>query len=219
MMWLPCRFRPLPHWPRAETSPRTSSARFRAGFDATLHELAWEADQLDAPEIVVQAGFTEADIRVDGMPRATAKRPSHPGVIVAFESMHGPLQYGTDVYDTWRANLRAIVLGLAALRAVDRHGITRTGEQYRGFRALGAGDPTPLGAGPGMTVDQAAQRLADAYPNEMGADPIAWQVHGSQSWPKAWRVIARTHHPDHGGDPDTFTELLAAKAVLEEHHR
>ena len=32
-------------------------------------------------------------------------------------------------------NLRSIALGLKALRAVDRYGVSRRGEQYAGFRA------------------------------------------------------------------------------------
>jgi hypothetical protein len=45
---------------------------------------------------------------------------------------------------SWRDNLRAIVLGLRALRAVSRYGITEgIGEQYAGFAQLTAGGPDP----------------------------------------------------------------------------
>jgi len=37
--------------------------------------------------------------------------------------------------EDWRHNVRSIALGLEALRAVDRYGISRRGEQYAGFRA------------------------------------------------------------------------------------
>ena len=59
--------------------------------------------------------------------------------MVAFESKHGPLKYATDVFDHWHANLRAIALGLEALRKVERYGITQRGEQYTGFRTWNSG--------------------------------------------------------------------------------
>lgn len=38
----------------------------------------------------------------------------------------------------WQINLRAIALGLEALRKLDRYGITSRGEQYTGWRAIEA---------------------------------------------------------------------------------
>ena len=69
--------------------------------------------------------------------------PKGPAVIIAFESKHGPLKYATDVFDHWHANLRAIALGLEALRKVERYGITQRGEQYTGFRTWNSGIEMP----------------------------------------------------------------------------
>lgn len=81
---------------------------------------------------------SETMIRRDGWPqeRATIE---HPGVALSFDSRHGALRYETAEFHTWKANLRAIALGLEALRKVDRYGIARSGQQYRGWRALAAG--------------------------------------------------------------------------------
>jgi hypothetical protein len=49
------------------------------------------------------------------------------------------LVYATDVCANWEHNVRSIALGLEALRAVDRYGITRRGEQYAGFMQLTSG--------------------------------------------------------------------------------
>lgn len=50
------------------------------------------------------------------------------------------LVYATDTCVLWQHNVRSIALGLEALRAVDRYGITKRGEQYAGFTgALPAG--------------------------------------------------------------------------------
>lgn len=45
------------------------------------------------------------------------------------------LVYATDTCGFWQHNVRSIGLGLEALRAVDRYGISKRGQQYAGFRA------------------------------------------------------------------------------------
>lgn len=111
---------------------------FRAGHARTLDLLSSELEKLKATDVVFELAMREQDIRVDGMPRANARAPEHPGVIVSFDSKHGPLRYATDTFTTWSANLRGIALGLEALRQVERYGITRRGEQYVGWRAIAA---------------------------------------------------------------------------------
>ena len=73
-----------------------------------------------------------------------ALRKAHPDAggnhedFVAIQAALDPakrLVYATDCCDFWQHNLRSIALGLEALRAVDRYGISRRGEQYAGFRA------------------------------------------------------------------------------------
>lgn len=50
--------------------------------------------------------------------------------------------YATDVCARWQDNVRSIALGLQALRAVGRFGITPSGQQYAGFRgSLTSGSP------------------------------------------------------------------------------
>lgn len=116
------------------------------------------------PDPVIEVDVPERAIRIDGGLYANAKAET-PAVVVAFESRHGPLIYRCDRYvpgwgskmEAWQHNVRAIALTLEALRAVDRYGATRTGEQYRGFRALPAG--TGL-ASTSMTTDDALKVIA-----------------------------------------------------------
>jgi hypothetical protein len=132
------------------------------------------------------------------MLRSNAK-VGFPGVRVAFESKHGPLTYATDKYDQvyysdtpgWQANIRAIALGLEALRAVDRHGITRRGEQYTGWKALPAGDGTPT------TLEQ-ARELVNAFGGLTAA--------------------IKATHPDRGGDPELFRRVMAARQLINDHN-
>lgn len=83
-------------------------------------------------------------IRLAGGDPAAARKRHHPDAggehadFVAIQAATDPtkrLVYATDVCDFWQHNVRSIALGLEALRAVDRYGISRRGEQYAGFRA------------------------------------------------------------------------------------
>lgn len=178
------RFRPIPLWPQqTPADARRSRWTFKAGWSNTLSLLDRELRHLGAENITIGCGLREQDIRIDGWPRSGAREPAHPGVEVSFDSPHGRLVYATDVCERWEHNLRAIGLGLEALRAVDRHGVTRRGEQYAGFKALPAG-----------TMDGDPDR---------GLQLI--RRHGS--------VVAALHaaHPDHGGADRDFRDVQAAR--------
>jgi hypothetical protein len=212
------RFRPIQAWPGALTVGRTQ-APFRATFSDTLKLLEAELGMIGAHDVVSELALAEGDIRIDGWPRATAK-PSHPGVILSFDSNYGDLRYFTDLFgDTqawrkrsdggagysdvpgWHMNLRAIALGLEALRKVDRYGISRRGEQYTGWRALTQGSETPL------TVDGALLFLA----SNSGLAPLDVKTDPG----RAYRVAARRLHPDAGGTEAAFARLQKAKALLD----
>ena len=199
------RFRPLT-WVGASTPPdrRRGRATFRANYQDPLARLTYELVSLGASEAIIEADFRESDIRQDGLPRANAKAGAHPGVRLAFEGAHGPLIYQTDVHESWQHNLRAIALGLEALRAVDRYGISGHGEQYTGWRAISA----PAAQ---LTPREAAlQRLADlaSWPSKLDhADAAGLEP--------AYRAAARRCHPDTGGTKELFQELGRVMAILQ----
>ena len=129
--------RPLHHWP----GPRTAipgPSPFSAPLAATLRELDRELRAVHARNAELQVAIRPGDFRIDGRPKLRAVA-EHPGVVLALDSRHGPLSYPCDTYHRWQDNLRAIVLSMEALRRVDRYGVTKRGEQYRGFAALPAG--------------------------------------------------------------------------------
>lgn len=191
--------RPLAAWLDGETNPRHPSSRFRASWSDTLHLLGDEAERLDADLVVLQLAVTEGDLRRDGMLRANAK-VTHPGVVVSLDSRYGPLRYATDTYDRWQANVRAVALAMQALRAVDRWGVTKRGEQYAGWRAIEASAPAGFGS-----VDEALRWMREQ------AGPLA---DGSQ--PRIlYRILARRMHPDAGGDPADWARLDAARRLVD----
>lgn len=173
-------FRPIIAWPYSETRERRGPQTFKAGWQSTLELLDRELRLLRATEVVLGVGMREQDIRMDGWPRSNARAPSHPGVEISFNSPHGRLVYATDSCVYWQHNVRSIGLGLEALRAVDRFGITRRGEQYAGWKQLASGESPKPSASRG-------ERLV--------------REHGGVA--KALKAT----HPDHGGDPADFADV------------
>lgn len=174
------RFRPQTLYP-PEFSRTRSKSLFRAGWSDTLGTLNFELKKLGAEEVVIEVAMDEKDIRLDGWPRVSALA-RHPGVIISFDSRHGPLRYGTDAFPHWKENIRAIALGLEALRKVERYGIGSRGEQYSGWLAIESGN------------DKTKRR---------GRELI--EEHGGV------RAALAATHPDRGGDPEDFKAVNAAR--------
>lgn len=173
--------RPMPTWPHAPSQRR--DAQFRTSYDATLRDLRNEVWQLgDAWEIVIGCGLAEFDVRKDGMPRADARPHRHPGVEISFDSQYGRLTYATDVFTDWRDNVRAIAKGLEALRAVDRWGVAKRGQQYAGFALLSAGP----------SLEELGRQLVE--------------THGSVT------AAMRATHPDTGGPAASARDFQAVVA-------
>ncbi len=200
------QIRPLGPWIGLVTRNRQSGATFRAPWSKTLDLIGKETAALGARLVVIQVDVTEGDLRRDGMLRANAK-VGFPGVRVSFDSRHGPLTYASDTYTEWRANVRAIALSLQALRAVDRYGVSKSGEQYRGWAAIESG------AGPLMSADAASRFVAQ---QAGGGFDAAGVLADPEIRARAYRAAARRLHPDAGGDPDDFKRLGAARRLLDE---
>jgi hypothetical protein len=205
--------RPLGQWIDPETPVRRSAHVFKATWRDTLAFLGDEIEKIGGKSpVVFQIDVQESDIRLDGMLRANAK-VGHPGVVISFESKYGPLRYATDAYEqqyyggmpSWQANIRAIALALQALRAVDRYGVTRRGEQYVGWRAITAGGATFASA------DEALRWMAKYAADELGL------VLAADITPKAlYRAMAMKMHPDQGHPRADWDRLDDARRMLAE---
>lgn len=183
------RFSPLPLWPYPSTENRRGRNTFKASWSDTLALLERELDWLDGAGVIIGAGFTGGDLRLDGWPKANDRPPAHPGIELSFDSIRGRLSYHTDVCEGWQSNVRSIALGLEALRAVDRYGITGEraapggGRQYAGFAAIEAA--------PVVQLKTRGERLIQEYGSEAAA--------------------LRGTHPDYGGDRADFEAVMAAR--------
>lgn len=192
------RVEPIGAWPGEMTRSRERS-RFDSTMTSTMATLRRELEALGARDVALQVAIPASAFRLDGYPRSTAKA-EHPGIILTLESKHGALSYPCDTFDRWEDNLRAIALALEALRKVDRYGVTRRGEQYRGFLAL---DATAAPAG-FATADDAEDFIAKVAGTPTSGRLISAVV----------RQAKRAAHPDLGGDAATFQRVTLAEAKL-----
>jgi hypothetical protein len=176
-------FRPLE---RASSQSGGRLSPFRAGWSDTVGLLADELRHHGARQVVLEVDIREKDIRVDGLPRANAIAQS-PIVILSFTATQIPgkpqLRYEVGTFTDWRDNIRGIALGLRALRAVDRYGVTKRGEQYAGWKQLASGSASP-------SADRGREIIAQ---------------HGGL------KLALKATHPDHGGSAIDFADVQAAK--------
>lgn len=161
------------------------SSQFRGSWSSTVELFARELRAVGAQRAILEVALSDRDFRIDGLPRANARAFS-PGVRLSFTAsrVHGrpSLRYEVGTYDDWQDNVRAIALGLQALRAVDRYGVTKRGEQYAGWKQLAAGAGASVERGRGLIRD-----------------------HGGVT------QALKATHPDHGGSADDFADVQAAR--------
>lgn len=188
-------------WPtgRPRTpNTRRRSAKFTLNFGAARDELLEELRRLSARNIVIS---TNIPTRRDGIPYASAAQPDDPGVAVYFDRFHigkGTRSYviACDSYKRIEWNLRAVGVTVEALRTIQRHGATEMLEQaFTGFAAL-----------PPVREEHWSEVLGLDRGTASHADVRA-----------AVRELAKTHHPDVGGDGERMAEINAAcaSALLE----
>lgn len=199
------RFRPLDSWPgKLARKP----APFRRSWANCLSLLERELRYLGANMIVVEAGFRADDIRLDGWPRSGASA-RHPGIVLYFQSRKlGAIRMPCGTYAKWQDNLLAIGLTLERLRAIERYGATQENQQYQGFKALPAPQPTPV-----YDLFAAAKVLAV----DSGI-PEADILGGRENFDEARRKAAFAAHPDrNAGMRDKWDRLQKAIETIEEY--
>jgi hypothetical protein len=172
---------PLPVWPYPSRPGQTD--RFESSWESTLEKLETEIQRIDGDDVVVGVVCDPSAISMSGVLRYRSK-VTHPGAEVSFTKRGQRVTFHTDAYGSLGSNLRAIALGLEALRAVDRYGITSSGEQYAGFAQITAGGPDPER---GRVLVERAGSLTAAL---------------------------KRHHPDHGGQDRDFVDVQAYKKLI-----
>jgi hypothetical protein len=187
--------------------------QFSASWSSTVELLARELRHLDAKGISIELDMEPRMFRQDGLPRSDARARSD-GVRLSFSSKYGPLRYETAEFtgrwgeEGWKQNIRAIALGLEALRKVDRYGVSKRGEQYRGWKAL------PTGTDPAdaiQTREQAEAVILSVVGAFYEKSDIA---DGGPFLKEAVRMAQRQTHPDRGGDTTEFRKVMKAAELV-----
>jgi hypothetical protein len=177
-------------WPRRE-SWRRSASRYEVEFAKARDHLLNELRLSHARDVVISSNVP---LRRDGLPLANMREPSDPGVAVYWTG-HGkggasePRVIACDVWRTVRENLRALGLAVEAIRSLERTGASEILDRaYAGFARL----PASADHWGVLGIPKGSSRAAiDAR----------------------FRELARSHHPDRGGDPAVMASINAAYAV------
>lgn len=201
---------PLTQWPKGvERTKEQKYSPFRASWSTTVEELARELRMLRADSIVLQMEFEPGQQRLDGLPYANAKVGA--SLVLSYEVDSERFMYPADTYLHWHDNLRAIALTLRALRAVDRYGVSKQGQQYSGWKAI------PANVDEQVTPEEAAivlLRTAGLEPNDLA---VRSMIEENDQRREVYRTAARYSHPDRpGGTEAGFQRIQHAMLVLNE---
>lgn len=143
---------------------------------------------------------TNVRTRLDGLPRSNEKEPSDPGAAVYWRKDYKAAMrcMAIDVYENVADNLAAIAATLEAMRAIERHGGAEILERtFTGFAALPETASSPW-----------REVLFE------GNEP---RVMSESVVESAFRVMAKKHHPDNGGNRSKFEAVVEArKQALQE---
>ena len=188
---------PFPlYWPLqyARTAPAARrAARFLVDFVSARSALLRELNLLGTRDIVLSSNVPT---RRDGLPAVPDREPDDPGVAVYFlrrRSRDGdmaPFVIACDQFSRVRWNLRAIGATIEALRSIERHGTTSMLEQaFSGFAQL-----------PAAATARSWREVLGVPPGPCDAEAVRARL----------RELARSHHPDVGGNPDRMLEITVA---------
>ena len=176
-------------WPRINyRRPATFATKARGNHsrltvaDARTR-LADELDKLGARYITLSSNI---ELRLDGQPRSGQPEPHEPGVAVYFEMKGKPTALACDKWDRVADNIAAIAKHIEALRGIERWGVGSLEQAFAGYQAL----PAPEQWWQVLEVAQNADRAT---------------IEG------AYRRLARTAHPDTGGNHAAMSRLNAAR--------
>lgn len=180
-------------WPRTPDWKRESDNRFGGRTYGPLNmgrardQLINELKLMGATNVVIS---TNVALRQDGLPYATQKQISDPGVAVYFMLKKRPLAMARDRFKTVAGNMRSLTLAIEAMRQLERHGGSTMMERaFQGFAAIAPPDwKKPWREVFGVTPDWRGDIVA------------------------LYREKARNRHPDAGGSDQLMAELNIAYA-------
>lgn len=174
-------------WP-AGRERTISLLRKRSKFDTTFatarDELLHELKLLGAAQVVLS---TNVALRRDGLPLASQKQPTDPGVAVYFQRKGRSFAFACDRWLRVEDNIWAICKTVNALRGIERWGTGQMVEAaFTGF-----------------------ERIAPPKPGWWVILEV--KAHAStQEIETSYRRLAMRYHPDRGGNAEVMASINAA---------
>lgn len=177
------------YWPEGwERTKSLTPSRFNTGFGKARQFLFWELERMGAKNVILSTNVPLN--KGDGLPRANFT-PGDPAVAVYFSYKGKPMVFACDKYYTVTDNMQAIAKTIEAIRGIERWGASDMMERaFRGFTAL---------------PEHASQNWR--YHLGFGED----QHVTATEVDSAFRELAKKHHPDVGGNAETFQQIVSAR--------
>lgn len=148
-------------------------------------ELNRELGRLGAQNVIISTNLT---LRNDGLPRADQRMPDDRGVAVYFLLAKQPRVLACDAWLTIEENLWSIAKHVEAIRAQERYQVGTLEQAFRGYDAL----PAPANEAEWWTVLNVERTI------------------GAEQLKRIYYALARSHHPDVGGDGEKFKQITRA---------
>ncbi len=154
-------------------------------MDRARRELQTELDRLGATSAVLS---TNVELRIDGNPRSDRRKPDDQGAAVYFKLDGRDVVLACDKWCRVECNVWAIAKHIESLRAQDRWGVGSVEQAFRGYMAL----------------------------PEKATGSDWWQVLGvpinatREQAREAYKILAKKHHPDVGGNAEYFRRVQNA---------
>ena len=174
------------HWPTGwpRTPPlKREKAKFEVSFAKARDELLDELMRLGSGGVVISSNIP---VKRDGLPYASYKEPSDPGVAVYFRVGKKSTVLACDRWLWVRDNLRAISLHIEAMRGINRWGVGSVEQAFMGYQSL----PASL---------QEWWQILEVLPD----DPLP-------TIKAAYRQKALKFHPDTGGNVERMAAINRA---------
>jgi hypothetical protein len=147
--------------------------------------LSRELHRLSAGHIILS---TNVELRIDGLPYSGRSAPADAGAAVYFDLKGKASVLACDKWNLVQDNIWAIARHIEALRGQARWGVGSVEQAFRGYAAI----PEKTGGSNWWEVLGVAINASESQVME------------------AFRLLAKKHHPDFGGDPEMFIRLTTA---------
>lgn len=189
-------------WPEGfERTAPADRARYPGGFEVSrtkaFDSILEEISKIDGAMNVRVETAAPHTSKHPHRPYAD-REPDDPGVVAYYDRQGQGYAVACDRWNNLRDNARAVALYVDAKRAIERYGVATVGSEF---------DTQALPSGDG---DENVVEAAPPPHEVLGVDPDAPDavVKG------AARSLKGEHHPDSGGDRETFQRIVEAEEAM-----